>query len=942
MTELVNNDINKFENILKIFKSTFLKTIKSEGGLLSEIETIKQVPNTLFIPTGANTDTYNTTQFANFIRNIINFRIINYDNINTTNNNMVYVKKIVLGASTTYDYNDNVKKHIIETLKVINVFVDILEAYKNCIDSEPIVSGGYTSGYTNDIEIEQIELVSNTTRFYNGGSMYPGPEIKNVGYIRPITQADGTTVKNVLYLSIESFYTGMTTTAANKYDYNNMFTKTKIDSANSIQDIISNDILPGLSKLAPTTSVSPSSTTYARQKYSGSEANSILETNLSLDTRNKNLIIYLLKILFNLDKTFRKQCVKALYYYYKFIQLYSTLVINVSNIMYTNTFTSGNTGKCIETLNMSLMNMSSANMEQMSRVVSGIEISTQGAGYTVGTTPTIRFTEGGGTGKSAVPTQATASFSSVPASGVPTTFTYTKGSGYVNLPTITTTVNSGTPTTVVVISGTIVPIAIENNQIAHDDNINNLKTIITDIGTSLTTLNNEFTTFATNNSDINILITTPSNENSGTQTKVSLTSNNNVLITVQKSSIITSLFNLINNNNEIINNDDIINNYIVHDKINIQSYSILKIISENNGNYKITLNAVFVNEDLPDYNIDTKVFKANDNKVLSKPDDSSTYSTYSKVCNTSISDFLVIKKKDLNTYKNEYINNRDDIDRLNEQIRINLNKVEHQKNLYNTQYNKNVFLTRQIISYNTIIAVILIILITINMLNVDTLFIKTSSLVCLGVVLLLFAVYFLSNITYIETFGMANASTGISDLDTLKRSKFSTPAYWDSQPSQTEYNVDKIKILNGQINTLNKSFIGFFEKLIITLPTSDNVDFYKEVKGIITNDKDSKEYTNNVLLLNKDDADNNIDILKYEIENNKLYIVSLLIATIVFLSIYNLYINYVSNDRFLSLTVFICVIILVVIASYYVIRSNRRVRTFHKNIYWGPEKSVRF
>ena len=85
-----------------------------------------------------------------------------------------------------------------------------------------------------------------------------------------------------------------------------------------------------------------------------------------------------------------------------------------------------------------------------------------------------------------------------------------------------------------------------------------------------------------------------------------------------------------------------------------------------------------------------------------------------------------------------------------------------------------------------------------------------------------------------------------------------------------------------------------------------------------------------------------MDTLKYEMENNKLYIVSLLIATIIFISIYNMYINYVSNDRFLSLTVFVCIIILIVIAAYYVIRSNRRVRTFYKNIYWGPETSTRF
>ena len=69
---------------------------------------------------------------------------------------------------------------------------------------------------------------------------------------------------------------------------------------------------------------------------------------------------------------------------------------------------------------------------------------------------------------------------------------------------------------------------------------------------------------------------------------------------------------------------------------------------------------------------------------------------------------------------------------------------------------------------------------------------------------------------------------------------------------------------------------------------------------------------------------------------------SLLIATIIFITIYNLYINYVSDSRFLSLTVFICIIILFIVASYYVIRTNRRVRTFYKNIYWGPESSIRF
>lgn len=596
---------------------------------------------------------------------------------------------------------------------------------------------------------------------------------------------------------------------------------------------------------------------------------------------------------------------------------------------------------CIETLNMSLMNMPTGSIGIMSRVVSGIEIITKGTGYPAGTA-SISIGAGGGGGKSA-PTGAniataavSVSTGEIPINGIITISA--RGSEYVNTPTISVAepsiALSGPANVRATASVTIVPIAIENNQKTHDANIDTLTNIISQTSISINTMNTEFSSFAKNESDVSIVISTIESETSATQTNVSLANDINVLITIKKSNILNRVKNL-------MNNDDIINNYMVHDKINKYNYLILKIIQKLDTSIEITLNATFVPNDLPENNIDTKIFKSNNNQELAKPGAVGVNISYTDINNRNSQDFLEIKKKDLNTYKNEYINNRDDIERLNENIRINLNKVENQKNLYNTQYNKNVFLTRQIISYNTIIAAIIIILIVINMLNVDQLFIKTTSLVCLGVVVLLFAVYFISNITYIETFGVA-VTASLSNLDTLKSSKFSDVAFWVSPPSQTEYNADKIKILKTKIKDVNKNFIGFFEKLIITLPTSDNVDFYKEVKGIITYDKDSKVYTNNVLLLNKDDAINNLDLLKYEIENNKLYIISLLIATIVFLSIYNMYINYVTNDRFLSLTVFICVIILVVIASYYVIRSNRRVRTFYKNIYWGPETSVRF
>ena len=938
-TALVNEDIDKFQKILNTFSSTFLKTINNEGGLLSEINSIGKVPNNLNIPktSDTNTNTYNTAQFANFIRNIVNFDIINYNSITTTENtNMVYVKKTIISGVDTYSFNNNVKKHIIETLKVINVFVDILEAYKNCIDSE-VKTNSYTSGYTNEIIFDRIELVSDTTRFYTatGTDMFPAKEIKNVGYIRTVIESDGSNRKTVLYLSIESFYTNMKNS---DYNYNNMFTKTNLQSLSAPKDIIDKNILNVGAQADELTDATVDDRSYARQIYSGIEHQNLQEYDLTLERRNKNLIVYLLKILFNLQPNFRKQSVKALYYYYKFIQLYSTFIINVSNVMYTNVLTTSMPQcHCIETLNMSLINMPSNSIANMSRVVSGIEIKSDGSGYPAGTA-SIEIREGGGVGKTA-PTGANIATAvvSVSSNKIPINATITidkRGSGYVNTPTILIADPTlGTTKVRATASVTIAPIAIETNTKSHDQNIDTLTNIITQTSTSINTMNTEFSSFATNESDVFIVISTGS-ETTPNKTNVSLVNNIYVLITIKKLDIIKRVKNL-------MNNDNIINNYMVHDKINKYTYSILKIIEKSDSSIEITLNAIFVLDDLPENNIDTKIFKSNKNTLLTKPADSSAKISYSDINNINSKDFLEIKKKDLNTYKNEYINNRDDIERLNENIRINLNKVENQKNLYNTQYNKNVFLTRQIISYNTIIAAIIIILIVINMLNVDQLFIKTTSLVCLGVVVLLFAVYFISNITYIETFGVA-VDTSLSNLDTLKSSKFTNTASWTSTPSQTEYNADKIKILKTKIKELNKNFIGFFEKLIITLPTSDNVDFYKEVKGIITYDKDSKVYTNNVLLLNKDDAINNLDILKYEIENNKLYIMSLLIATIVFLSIYNMYINYVTNDRFLSLTVFICIIILVVIASYYVIRSNRRVRTFYKNIYWGPETSVRF
>ena len=163
-----------------------------------------------------------------------------------------------------------------------------------------------------------------------------------------------------------------------------------------------------------------------------------------------------------------------------------------------------------------------------------------------------------------------------------------------------------------------------------------------------------------------------------------------------------------------------------------------------------------------------------------------------------------------------------------------------------------------------------------------------------------------------------------------------------SKDSPIQKKTAKILALKNEIDKQNVKFIGFFEKIIITLPAADSADFYSEIKDVITNDRDNKTYIYQMLEFNKVQGTNDMDTLKYEIEQNKLYIIVLLVSSIVFITLYNIYINYISNDKYLSLMLFICAIILIVIVSYYIINSNRRVRTVYKSIYWGPENSVNF
>ena len=909
-TTLRNENLNKFDDLLKAYNSIFFKTISTKDTLLQEVDDITNKDNTLNIPIGTDTNTYNIAQFNNFIRNIINFKIKNSDDLKSSDANMDFINKTVgSNGVSNFAFNDNIKTNIIETLNVINVFVDILQAYTNCIENEGNPS--FESGYTKEIKIDKIELVSNTIRIYDSTSgssvMLPPITTENAGYIRSVTESS--TPKNILYLSIRSF---------NMDSYDNVFDRSANYSTISDRDRRENILeLSGdgtVTKNIVSGFTLKSGKTYVNQIYNEGTQD-LSSTGITLANRNKALVTLLLKTLYNLEPAFRKQSVYALYFYYKFVQLYSCLIINVSNVMYADV--NNDSIKCINIYNTT-----------KKEYVSEIKVKTAGTGYNAAaTTTTMTFTGGtasfittaGGTNAGTIPT--TTQINILTRTEVTALSTSEPGS-FATLSSVSYNPSIGNGNDVR-FKANYNPIIIHNTGVTNNENIDRLSTVIDNIGTELTTIIEQMSKYSLNNDDNSFEFT------SGTAATVTLLdtviNGGRVLISITESNKVKTL-------SRYNDNYDLINNYCVYDNKNKLYYNILEINDSSLAvppSFVIKIDAVLVQSDLKNADASTELFLNNTGALVNTGD---------TINNTTgnAGKFLDIRKKDINAYKGEYTDNKNKINNLNSEISLNTNKVERQKNLYHSQYNKNTFLTRQILIYNIIISIIVLILIFINLMKLDNQLVKTISLGCFGAIILLFVIYITSNITYIETFTGSEIKPE-SNLHSLTKTFYQNNNY-----DINRYNNNKKSKLNYHINELNKKFISYFEKIIITIPSADSVDFYREIRDNTNTEIDNKNYIYNLLNFNKSQGNNDMDAIKYEIENNKLYILTLLISSIIFIGFYNMYVNYNINEKYISLIVFICIIIFIIISAYYIINSNKRVRTVYKHKYWGPETSKNF
>ena len=129
-----NKALYRMQKVLQTYYNTFMvemnDPVTSEPYVFKEMRNIGANKQASVPADNVSSDKmYSIEQFNRFINSIVNFRISN--NVNNYDD-LLKIRK----SNNTQDINLGTVKHIFSCMNVINVFVDILEAYKYFIDND--------------------------------------------------------------------------------------------------------------------------------------------------------------------------------------------------------------------------------------------------------------------------------------------------------------------------------------------------------------------------------------------------------------------------------------------------------------------------------------------------------------------------------------------------------------------------------------------------------------------------------------------------------------------------------------------------------------------------------------------------------------------------------------------------------------------------------------
>jgi hypothetical protein len=269
-------------------------------------------------------------------------------------------------------------------------------------------------------------------------------------------------------------------------------------------------------------------------------------------------------------------------------------------------------------------------------------------------------------------------------------------------------------------------------------------------------------------------------------------------------------------------------------------------------------------------------------------------------------------------------NNIRDLREVNNKIILNEMKINNSGRLYEIQDNKYNILNNQLIVYYVIVAIIIAIIVIINISNMEKSLIKTVTTGCFSVIVFLFISYYMVNILYVEGFSNIEHFNITAQAFTYLNGK-----------DEFESVSKKVREIQSTMTSLEFDISRLFDVLTVSIPQTNFTNTNNMLNNILEGEKNDKIFVNDNLKHSRVNAYNHIDIKKYEIMNIQVLIKAFLYTSFVIFGLYTLQL-YI-DIKYLDILIFISAILLIIIFTYYIVYSNVIVRTISRNKYWGKE-----
>jgi hypothetical protein len=270
-------------------------------------------------------------------------------------------------------------------------------------------------------------------------------------------------------------------------------------------------------------------------------------------------------------------------------------------------------------------------------------------------------------------------------------------------------------------------------------------------------------------------------------------------------------------------------------------------------------------------------------------------------------------------FKDSYTSGMNNLIHINNNIKQNISKINSQKSMFQYEQNRDTHLRNQTYAYSIIIGLIAFAILLLQIIKVEQNTREMAGMVFGGIIVVFFIVYYVINAAYIEEFKIKeNFYIATKSSDLTSAS-----------------DTDKKEFLQSQIDGINTRFIEYFQKLLTNIPLVESLDFYKHLNSIIRSEKNDKTNIKDILEYKKSSGYSSIDVLRYENNSKQIFLSTLLVSALIFIILYNVSL-YISSE-YNNLIIFAGFIFAVIIFAYYLIFVSKTARNRTNNKYWGPQ-----